>query len=61
MADDTTDIGQLTETQQLALQQYISVTDQDPAAALPLLRRCEWNAQVITRLKGNILYLRDQR
>ncbi|KAB8754759.1 hypothetical protein FH972_026550 [Carpinus fangiana] len=45
MADDATDIGQLTETQQLALQQYISVTDQDPAAALPLLRRCEWNAQ----------------
>lgn len=46
MADDAIDIAQLTEAQQLALQQYIAVTDQDPVAALPLLRRCEWNAQI---------------
>lgn len=47
MADAELDISQLSESQQLALQQYTSVTDQDLSAALPLLRRCEWNAQVI--------------
>ena len=44
------DISALSEEQQLALQQYTSVTDQDPAAAVPLLQKCQWNTQIaITR------------
>ncbi|GAM87373.1 hypothetical protein ANO11243_053970 [Dothideomycetidae sp. 11243] len=44
------DLSSLTPDQQLALQQYTSVTAQDIGAAVPLLRRCEWNAQIaITR------------
>ena len=46
MADEEFDIAQLTEEQQLALQQFTSVTDQELAAAVPLLRKCEWNVQV---------------
>ncbi|OAL29140.1 hypothetical protein AYO20_09293 [Fonsecaea nubica] len=42
----TPDISQLTASQQEALQTYTSVTDQDPIAAIPLLRRCEWNVQI---------------
>jgi FAS-associated factor 2 len=40
------DIGQLSEDQQLALQQYTSVTDQDVNAAIPVLQRSQWNVQV---------------
>ncbi|KAL1582585.1 hypothetical protein WHR41_08532 [Cladosporium halotolerans] len=48
MAD--VDISSLSEDQQLALQQFTSVTDQDLAAAVPLLQKCQWNAQIaITR------------
>ncbi|QIW96157.1 hypothetical protein AMS68_001675 [Peltaster fructicola] len=44
------DISSLSEEQQLALQQYTSVTDQDLAAAVPLLQKCQWNVQIaITR------------
>nr|POE85168.1 ubx domain-containing protein 10 [Quercus suber] len=44
------DLTALTEEQQLALQQYTSVTDQDLDAAVPLLQKCQWNAQIaITR------------
>lgn len=39
-------IANLSEDQQLALQQFTSVTDQELDAALPLLERCQWNAQV---------------
>lgn len=46
MATSSADIGQLSETQQEALQQYISVTDQDPASAILLLQRSQWNVQV---------------
>ena len=46
MASEEFDIGQLTADQQLALQQYTSVTDQALDAAVPLLRKCEWNVQV---------------
>lgn len=42
----TPDISQLSPSQQEALQTYTSVTDQDTAAALPLLQRCEWNVQI---------------
>jgi FAS-associated factor 2 len=46
MASEAVDIGQLSESQQLALQQYTSVTDQDVEAAIPLLQRSQWNVQV---------------
>lgn len=46
MADASVDIGALTDDQQLALQQFTAVTDQDLASAVPLLRRCEWNVQI---------------
>jgi FAS-associated factor 2 len=46
MADPSVDVAALTSDQQLALQQFTAVTDQDLAAAVPLLRRCEWNVQI---------------
>nr|OQO15370.1 hypothetical protein B0A51_18885 [Rachicladosporium sp. CCFEE 5018] len=50
MASTDIDISTLTEAQQLALQQVTSVTDQDLASAIPLLQKCQWNAQIaITR------------
>lgn len=50
MAENDVDITALTEEQQLALQQFTSVTDQELGAAVPLLRKCQWNAQIaITR------------
>jgi len=42
----SSDISQLTSSQQEALQTYTSVTDQDPIAAIPLLQRSEWNVQI---------------
>ncbi|KAF2162146.1 hypothetical protein M409DRAFT_58585 [Zasmidium cellare ATCC 36951] len=50
MTSPSTDLSALTEEQQLALQQFTSVTDQDLEAAVPLLQKCQWNAQIaITR------------
>ena len=50
MSAPATDISQLSQEQQLALQQVTSVTDQDLDTALALLQRCQWNAQIaITR------------
>lgn len=50
MASPEVDLSSLTEDQQLALQQFTSVTDQELSAALPLLQQCQWNAQIaITR------------
>ena len=50
MAASSIDLTALTEEQQLALQQFTAVTDQDLEAAVPLLRRCQWNTQIaITR------------
>ncbi|KAH7055931.1 UBX domain-containing protein [Macrophomina phaseolina] len=46
MADPSLDIGQLSEDQQLALQQFTSVTDQPVEQAIPLLQRCQWNVQI---------------
>ncbi|KAL9622939.1 MAG: hypothetical protein Q9160_002657 [Pyrenula sp. 1 TL-2023] len=40
------DIGQLTESQQEALQMYTSITDDDPITAIPLLQRSAWNVQI---------------
>jgi FAS-associated factor 2 len=46
---DGPDIGQLSETEQAALQTYMTVTGQEPDAAIPLLRRSQWNVQVSDR------------
>ncbi|KAF2138148.1 uncharacterized protein K452DRAFT_301509 [Aplosporella prunicola CBS 121167] len=46
MATPTVDLDQLTEDQQLALQQFSAVTDQDVESAVPLLQRCQWNVQI---------------
>ncbi|KAF2849113.1 hypothetical protein T440DRAFT_469538 [Plenodomus tracheiphilus IPT5] len=46
MADPSVDISSLTEEQQLALQQYTAVTDQEVDKAIPLLTRCQWNVQI---------------
>ncbi|CAG8954276.1 hypothetical protein HYFRA_00005896 [Hymenoscyphus fraxineus] len=46
MATPEIDISTLSEAQQLALQQYTSVTDQDIQAAIPLLRRSQWNVEI---------------
>lgn len=46
MADAGVDIAQLSEEQQLTLQQLIAVTEQEPKDAIPLLQRCQWNLQV---------------
>jgi FAS-associated factor 2 len=46
MADAGADVAALTPDQQSALQQFTAVTDQDVVAAIPLLRRCEWNVQI---------------
>ncbi|KAJ4346177.1 UBX domain-containing protein 10 [Ascochyta clinopodiicola] len=43
---DQVDIAALTEDQQLALQQFTAVTDQDLKDAVPLLQRCQWNVQI---------------
>ncbi|KFY23236.1 hypothetical protein V493_05998 [Pseudogymnoascus sp. VKM F-4281 (FW-2241)] len=40
------DIGQLSQSQQEALQQYTSVTDQEVQAAIPVLQRSQWNVQL---------------
>ncbi|RCI16204.1 hypothetical protein L249_1874 [Ophiocordyceps polyrhachis-furcata BCC 54312] len=43
MADDT---GQMSTSQQQALQQYRQVTNQDEDAAVSLLRRSQWNVEI---------------
>lgn len=45
MADEV-DIAALTEDQQLALQQFTAVTDQELKDAVPILQRCQWNVQI---------------
>ncbi|KAL3422742.1 ubx domain protein [Phlyctema vagabunda] len=46
MASTASDISQLSESQQLALQQYTAVTDQNTAEAIPLLQRSQWNVEI---------------
>lgn len=46
MSNQDFDPMQLNESQQLALGTYTSVTNQEPSAAVPLLRRSEWNVQI---------------
>lgn len=47
---DEVDIGRLSESEREALQTYTTVTGQEPAAAIPLLRRSQWNVQVCCQL-----------
>jgi FAS-associated factor 2 len=44
--DGEFDVGQLSASQQEALQQYTDVTGQDTNEAIPLLQRSQWNIQV---------------
>ncbi|KOS22291.1 UBX domain-containing protein 10 [Escovopsis weberi] len=46
MADNPSDVGQLSASQQEALHQYMQVTNQDVKDSISLLRRSEWNAQI---------------
>ena len=46
MAGAPVDIDHLSQSQQEALQQYTSVTDQGVEEAIPLLQRSQWNVQV---------------
>ncbi|KAL2220798.1 UBX domain protein [Thermoascus aurantiacus ATCC 26904] len=46
MPADEIDIAQLSESEQAALQTYTTITGQEPAAAIPLLRRSQWNVQI---------------
>lgn len=46
MADPSNARDGLSPSQQEALDQYMQVTNQDANAAIPLLRRSEWNVQV---------------
>ncbi|KJZ71302.1 hypothetical protein HIM_09312 [Hirsutella minnesotensis 3608] len=46
MADAAGHEGQLSPSQQEALEQYLQVTDQDVSAAIPLLQRSQWNVQI---------------
>lgn len=49
-SSDDSDISNLTTSQQEALQQFVAVTDQNIAQAIPILRRSEWNVQVRIKL-----------
>jgi UBA-like domain len=46
MANPEIDIGRLSESQRLVLEQYIAMTNQEVEAAVPLLQRSQWNVQV---------------
>ncbi|KAI5783605.1 hypothetical protein EDC01DRAFT_212884 [Geopyxis carbonaria] len=46
MATDTPDLSQLTDREREALHQYTSVTAQDVALAVPLLRRSQWSVEI---------------
>lgn len=49
MATPDTDISQLSETQQAALQQLLAVTGQEVDQAVPLLQRSQWSVEVRIR------------
>ncbi len=46
MAESSTDLSQLNDTQRSALQTYLAVTNQEHVAAIPLLERSQWNVEV---------------
>ncbi|KAF7544656.1 hypothetical protein G7046_g9744 [Stylonectria norvegica] len=46
MAEGDVDVGQLSSSQQEALQQYTQFTNQEIGDAVPLLQRSQWNVQI---------------
>jgi len=48
MADN--DVSQLSESQRQALEQFTAVTAQETKDAIPLLRRSQWNVEVVELL-----------
>ncbi|CEO59285.1 Putative UBX domain protein [Penicillium brasilianum] len=46
MSSAEVDLDQLSESERSALEQYTSVTGQELAEAVPLLRRSQWNVQI---------------
>ena len=46
MASGDVGLTGLNESQQLALQTYTSVTNQEPSEGIPILERSQWNVQV---------------
>ncbi|KKO97830.1 hypothetical protein THAR02_10070 [Trichoderma harzianum] len=46
MADNADDTGQLSPSQQDALQQFMQLTNQEAKDAIPLLTRSQWNVQI---------------
>lgn len=44
--------GELSESQQTSLQTYMTVTGQEPDAAIPILQRSQWNVQVSLTLSA---------
>ncbi len=52
-ADGFVDPARLNESQQLALQTYVSITNQEIPAAISLLQRSQWNVQVRAGISSN--------
>lgn len=48
MSHPEVDLDQLSDSEKTALEMFMAVTSQDPAEAIPLLRRSQWNVQVST-------------
>ncbi|KAH8432371.1 clathrin-mediated endocytosis regulator UBX3 [Aspergillus melleus] len=46
MSSSGLDISDLSDAERSALETYTTVTGQEPAEAIPLLRRCQWNVQI---------------
>ena len=46
MSSHESGIDRLSENERSALETYTAVTSQEPAEAIPLLRRSQWNVQV---------------
>lgn len=57
MSPQDFDPGQLSESQQLALGTYTSVTNQEPSTAISLLQRSEWNVEVCQCREGSGMLL----
>jgi hypothetical protein len=55
MDESEINLGQLSSTQQEALNQYTQVTNQEVNEAIPLLRRSEWNVQVFNFIQYALL------
>jgi hypothetical protein len=61
MTSSEVDISQLSESQQLALEQYTAVTNQELEAAIPLLQRSQWNLQVRIYTLSSVFTIADTK